>query len=134
MSASPDWNLIETAYRAGARSLRGIASEQGITEGAIRARARKAGWVRGIAQAVTHPSPEPSHPGETFPQAEGKVPASAQDAARLAALEAQVVDLTAQLEEAGELLRGLVRANVDAYRNRGPLYPWLSTRRPTRWG
>ena len=33
--AKPDWEAIETAYRAGVMSLREIASQHGISEGAI---------------------------------------------------------------------------------------------------
>lgn len=42
----PDWLAIEGAYRSGKGSLREIAGEHGITEGAIRARAKKLCWVR----------------------------------------------------------------------------------------
>ncbi|OYV96072.1 MAG: hypothetical protein B7Z62_08855 [Deltaproteobacteria bacterium 37-65-8] len=41
-----DWIAIEGAYRLGVQSLRAIADRHGITEGAIRARAKKAAWVR----------------------------------------------------------------------------------------
>jgi hypothetical protein len=41
-----DWELIEADYRTGPLSLREIASKAGITEGAIRKRAKKFGWVR----------------------------------------------------------------------------------------
>lgn len=34
--SKPDWEAIETAYRAGVMSLREIASQHGISEGAIR--------------------------------------------------------------------------------------------------
>ncbi|MCW2485735.1 terminase small subunit [Candidatus Symbiopectobacterium sp. NZEC127] len=46
--AIPDWGAIESAYRAGVLSLREIAEQygDGITEGAIRKRAVKLGWVR----------------------------------------------------------------------------------------
>ncbi|CZW65294.1 Uncharacterised protein [Enterobacter hormaechei] len=37
----PDWEAIETAYRAGVMSLREIASQHGISEGAIRKRAKR---------------------------------------------------------------------------------------------
>lgn len=42
----PDWEAIESAYRAGVLSLRDIGEKYGITEGAIRKRAKKLGWVR----------------------------------------------------------------------------------------
>ena len=38
--SKPDWEAIETAYRAGVMSLREIASLHGISEGAIRKRAK----------------------------------------------------------------------------------------------
>ena len=41
-----DWTAIEGLYRAGIRSINGLAKEHGVTEGAIRARAKKHGWVR----------------------------------------------------------------------------------------
>ncbi|VXD05841.1 conserved hypothetical protein [Enterobacterales bacterium 8AC] len=44
--AKPDWEAIESAYRAGVLSLREIGTEYGVTEGAIRKRAKKYGWVR----------------------------------------------------------------------------------------
>lgn len=39
-----DWELIEKHYRAGIMSLREIAKEGGVTEGAIRKRAKRDGW------------------------------------------------------------------------------------------
>ena len=44
--ATPDWEAIQKAYCAGNESLRDIAARYGITEGAIRKRAAKIGWVR----------------------------------------------------------------------------------------
>lgn len=44
--AIPDWEAIETAYRAGVMSLREIGAQYGVTEGAIRKKAKKLGWVR----------------------------------------------------------------------------------------
>lgn len=48
----PDWNIIEGLYKTGERSLRDIAAEHGITEGTIRARAKKQGWVRDAVGTV----------------------------------------------------------------------------------
>lgn len=39
--AKPDWEAIESAYRAGVLSLRDIGDKYGVTEGAIRKRAKK---------------------------------------------------------------------------------------------
>ncbi|EEA2385844.1 hypothetical protein DIR92_21720, partial [Salmonella enterica subsp. enterica serovar Typhi] len=44
--AKPDWEAIETAYRAGIMSLRDIGALYGVTEGAIRKKAKKLEWVR----------------------------------------------------------------------------------------
>ncbi|EAA3382338.1 hypothetical protein UJ48_15790 [Salmonella enterica] len=44
--SKPDWEAIETAYRAGVMSLRDIGALYGVTEGAIRKKAKKLEWVR----------------------------------------------------------------------------------------
>lgn len=44
--AAPDWLAIEGEYRAGKKSVNSIAKDHGITEGTIRARAKKNGWTR----------------------------------------------------------------------------------------
>lgn len=44
--ASPNWEAIERDYRVGVRAVTAIAQEHGITEGAIRKRAKRDGWVR----------------------------------------------------------------------------------------
>lgn len=50
--ATPDWEAIESAYRAGVLSLRGIGDKYGVTEGAIRKRAKKFDWVRNSGTQV----------------------------------------------------------------------------------
>ena len=47
--AKPDWEAIESAYRAGVLSLR---DKYGVTEGAIRKRAKKFDWVRNSGTQV----------------------------------------------------------------------------------
>ena len=47
-----DWERIETDYRVGTKTLREIASEHGITEGAIRKRAKAQTWPRDLAAKV----------------------------------------------------------------------------------
>lgn len=47
-----DWERIETDYRAGVKSLREIAGEHGISEGAIRKRAKRDGWTRDLADKI----------------------------------------------------------------------------------
>lgn len=64
-----DWEAVEVAYRVNTKSVRAIADEHGITEGTIRARAKRLGWARdpegtkreivrsamaGITQDTTH--------------------------------------------------------------------------------
>lgn len=46
MTQNADWLVIEVAYRAGFPSVRKIAQEHGITEAAIRKKAKKEGWLR----------------------------------------------------------------------------------------
>lgn len=50
--ALPDWEAIESAYRAGLMSLREIASQHSISEGAIRKRAKRDDWSRDLAAKV----------------------------------------------------------------------------------
>lgn len=52
--STADWELIERHYRAGLLSLREIAKEGGVTEGAIRKRAKKDGWTRNLVRTVQH--------------------------------------------------------------------------------
>ncbi|MFM1907988.1 MAG: hypothetical protein RLZZ591_1665 [Pseudomonadota bacterium] len=47
-----DWELAEKHYRAGILSLRQIAQECGITDGAIRKRAKKDLWTRNLAEKI----------------------------------------------------------------------------------
>lgn len=48
----PDWEAIESAYRAGLMSVREIASQQGITHGAINKRAKRDGWERDLKAKI----------------------------------------------------------------------------------
>lgn len=49
---APDWERIEYDYRAGLLSLREIAGEHGITEGAIRKRAKRDKWERDLKAKI----------------------------------------------------------------------------------
>ncbi|WP_315384749.1 hypothetical protein [Microvirgula aerodenitrificans] len=49
---APDWERIESDYRAGILSLREIAAEHGITEGAVRKRAKRDAWVRDLSEKI----------------------------------------------------------------------------------
>lgn len=48
----PDWEAIESAYRAGLMSLREIASQHNISEGAIRKRAKRDDWSRDLSAKI----------------------------------------------------------------------------------
>lgn len=50
--AKPDWEAIESAYRAGLMSIREIASLHGITHGAINKRAKRDGWERDLKAKI----------------------------------------------------------------------------------
>lgn len=50
--AAPDWEAIESAYRAGVQSVREIASQHGITHGAINKRAKRDGWERDLKAKI----------------------------------------------------------------------------------
>lgn len=47
-----DWESIEREYRAGKISINAIAAQYGVTEGAIRKRAKKHGWTRDLEAKV----------------------------------------------------------------------------------
>ncbi|MGY4817976.1 hypothetical protein ACVNP3_18765 [Pseudomonas chlororaphis subsp. piscium] len=48
----PDWEAIERAYRAGALSIRTIAERNGISDTAIRKKAKASGWNRDLSEQV----------------------------------------------------------------------------------
>jgi hypothetical protein len=48
----PNWEAIERAYRAGALSIRTIAERNGISDTAIRKKAKAAGWARDLSEQV----------------------------------------------------------------------------------
>ncbi|MGE0383423.1 MAG: hypothetical protein AB7Q97_01755 [Gammaproteobacteria bacterium] len=52
MAKQVDWEIVERDYRAGVKSLRAIAGEHGVTEGAIRKRARRDEWERDLTERI----------------------------------------------------------------------------------
>lgn len=50
--AAPDWERIESDYRAGILSTREIASAAGVSHTAINKRAKKDGWVRDLKARI----------------------------------------------------------------------------------
>lgn len=53
-----DWAVVEKDYRAGLKSLRQIAEENGITEGAIRKRAKRDLWTRNLEERIQQKAAE----------------------------------------------------------------------------
>lgn len=47
-----NWTQVELDYRCGVKSLRTIAAGSGVTEGAIRKRAKKEGWERDLSAKI----------------------------------------------------------------------------------
>jgi hypothetical protein len=47
-----DWEAVERAYRAGILSIREVAKQHGLTEGAVRKRAKQKGWARDLSSRV----------------------------------------------------------------------------------
>jgi hypothetical protein len=48
----PDWEAIERAYRAGSLSIRTIAERQGVSDTAVRKKAKVQGWARDLSDQV----------------------------------------------------------------------------------
>lgn len=51
-AADADWLIVEKDYRAGIKTLRQIATEHGITHGAINKRAKRDGWDRDLSGKI----------------------------------------------------------------------------------
>lgn len=51
-AAPTDWERIELDYRAGVKTLRQIADENGITHGAINKRAKRDSWERDLSEKI----------------------------------------------------------------------------------
>lgn len=49
----PDWEKIEADYRAGVLSIREIAGQHGVSDTAIRKRAKVHGWDRDLSEKIT---------------------------------------------------------------------------------
>lgn len=50
--ATPDWEAIESAYRAGSLSVRAIGEKHGVNHATILKRANKEGWQRDLTDQV----------------------------------------------------------------------------------
>ncbi len=67
---APDWERIEADYRAGLMSLREIAKPHGITETAIRKRAKRDGWERDLGAKIRARAEAKLHRKEFVPLSE----------------------------------------------------------------
>lgn len=81
-----DWERIELDYRAGIKTLRQIADENGITHGAINKRAKRDGWERDLSEKI--------HAKADVLVSKAAVSSQVSKEARIA--EKQVVDANAQ--------------------------------------
>ena len=54
----PNWEQIELDYRAGIKTLRQIAADHGITDGAVRKRAKRDDWSRDLSKKIKAKSEE----------------------------------------------------------------------------
>lgn len=54
----PDWEAIERAFRAGSLSVRAIAERHGLSDTAIRSKAKKNGWTRDLTDKVRQAAKE----------------------------------------------------------------------------
>lgn len=52
MTKAVDWDLVEREYSAGLLSNRQIASKHGISEGAVRLKAKKFGWAKDLKEKI----------------------------------------------------------------------------------
>jgi hypothetical protein len=63
---SIDWEVVHLEYRANLLSIRQIADRHGITDGAIRKRAKRDGWVRDLSQEIRETAEDMIRQGEVL--------------------------------------------------------------------
>ncbi|MGJ8525190.1 hypothetical protein LMG33818_000898 [Halomonadaceae bacterium LMG 33818] len=56
--SQPDWEAIESAYRAGSLSIRAVADKYGVKESTLRSRAKANGWKRDLSTKVKQSTKE----------------------------------------------------------------------------
>lgn len=127
--AKPDWEAIESAYRAGVMSLREIASQHGISEGAIRKRAKRDEWSRDLNAKVKERADDLVRKAEVRKQVRSETALSERV---LIEATAEVI-ATVRMEHRGDIRRARTLANalfdeleaecadVEALRNLGEL-------------
>lgn len=106
--AKPDWEAIESAYRAGVMSLREIASQHGISEGAIRKRAKRDEWSRDLNAKVKERADDLVRKAEVRKQVRSETALS-----ELVLIEATAeVIATVRMEHRGDIRRARTLANA----------------------
>lgn len=106
--AKPDWEAIETAYRAGVMSLREIASQHGISEGAIRKRAKRDDWSRDLNAKVKERADDLVRKAEVRKQVRSEVTLNERV---LIEATAEVI-ATVRMEHRGDIRRARTLANA----------------------
>ncbi len=71
---APDWDKIETEYRHGPLTIRAIAQEGGVSEGAIRKRAKAGGWIRNEPATIRRMAVEKANALAVLPHLAEAVP------------------------------------------------------------
>lgn len=104
----PDWEVIETAYRAGVMSLREIASQHSISEGAIRKRAKRDDWSRDLNAKVKERADDLVRKAEVRKQVRTE---TALTERVLIEATAEVI-ATVRMEHRGDIRRARTLANV----------------------
>lgn len=56
-----NWQSVEIDYRAGIKSLRAMAAEYGVSEGAIRKKAKTYGWIRSLSKQIAQTAERELH-------------------------------------------------------------------------
>ncbi|MEQ5121285.1 hypothetical protein [Morganella morganii] len=108
MAKRPDWEAIESAYRAGVMSLREIASQHDISEGAIRKRAKRDDWSRNLNAKIKARSDDMVRKQEVRSQVRSEIALS----------ERVLIEATAEvitnvrMEHRGDIRRARELANV----------------------
>ncbi len=106
--AKPDWEAIESAYRAGLLSLREIASQHGISEGAIRKRAKRDDWSRDLNAKVKERADDLVRKAEVRKQVRSETALSERV---LIEATAEVI-ATVRMEHRGDIRRARTLANA----------------------
>ncbi len=106
--SKPDWEAIESAYRAGVMSLREIASQHGISEGAIRKRAKRDEWSRDLNAKVKERADDLVRKAEVRKQVRSETTLSERV---LIEATAEVI-ATVRMEHRGDIRRARTLANA----------------------